>query len=86
MCLNIGTPKNINFPFETNGKLKILGVPIFKHFVRLLDTYSNYFRCVNYLKLYNIMLQVLYNLFNLETEKKVLFVFFLTQTIIIGFK
>ena len=26
------TLKNINFPFETNGKLMILGVPIFKHF------------------------------------------------------
>ena len=32
MCLNIGTPKTINFPFETNGKLMILGVPILKHF------------------------------------------------------
>ena len=32
MCLNIRTPKNINFPFETNGKLMILGVPILKHF------------------------------------------------------
>ena len=30
--LDIGTPKNINFPFETNGKLMILGVPILKHF------------------------------------------------------
>ena len=24
ICLNIGTPKIINFPFETNGKLMIL--------------------------------------------------------------
>ena len=32
MCLIIGTPKNINFLFETNGKLMILGVPILKHF------------------------------------------------------
>ena len=32
MCLNTGTPKNINFSFETNGKLIILGVPILKHF------------------------------------------------------
>ena len=32
MCLNTGTPKTINFPFETNGKLMILGVPILKHF------------------------------------------------------
>ena len=32
MCLNIGTPKTINFPFETNGKLMVVGVPILKHF------------------------------------------------------
>ena len=31
MCLSIGTPKILNFPFGTNGKLSILGVPIFKH-------------------------------------------------------
>ena len=30
MCLNIGTPKHINFPFETNGNLMVLGVPILK--------------------------------------------------------
>ena len=30
--LNIGTPKIINFPFGTNGKLMILGVPILKRF------------------------------------------------------
>ena len=32
MCSNIGTPKTINFPFDTNGKLMVLGVPILKHF------------------------------------------------------
>ena len=32
MCLNTGTPKNIDFSFETNGKLMALGVPILKHF------------------------------------------------------
>ena len=32
MCLNTGTAKNINFSFETNGKLMALGVPILKHF------------------------------------------------------
>ena len=32
MCSNIGTPKTINFPFGTNGKLMVLGVPIHKHF------------------------------------------------------
>ena len=32
MCSDIGTPKIINFPFGTNGKLMVLGVPIFKHF------------------------------------------------------
>ena len=28
----LGTPKIINFPFGTNGKLMVSGVPIFKHF------------------------------------------------------
>ena len=32
MCLNIETPKTVNFPFETNGKLMVLVVPIFKRF------------------------------------------------------
>ena len=41
-CLNIGTPKNINFPFGTNGKLMVLGVPILKHFsVLFVIYYSN---------------------------------------------
>ena len=31
MCSNIGTSKTINFPFGTNGKLMVLGVPILKH-------------------------------------------------------
>ena len=31
MSLSIGTPKIIIFPFGTNGKLSILGVPIVKH-------------------------------------------------------
>ena len=32
MYLNTGTHKNINFPFGTNGKLMVLGVPILSHF------------------------------------------------------
>ena len=32
-CLNIGTSKTFNFPFVPNGKLMILGVPIFKHII-----------------------------------------------------
>ena len=37
MCLNIGTPKTINFPFVPNGKLMVLDVPIFEHIIiRLL--------------------------------------------------
>ena len=32
MSSNSGIPKNINFPFGTNGKLMVLGVPILKHF------------------------------------------------------
>ena len=32
MCSNIGIPNNHHFPFETNGKVVVLGVPILKHF------------------------------------------------------
>ena len=32
-CLNIGTPTTINFPFVPNGKLMVLGVPIFEHII-----------------------------------------------------
>ena len=28
LCLNIVTPKTVNFPFVPNGKLMVLGVPI----------------------------------------------------------
>ena len=31
MCLDFGTPKTINFPFETNEKFISVGVPILKH-------------------------------------------------------
>ena len=30
--LNTGTPRNCHFPFETNGKVVVLGVPILKYF------------------------------------------------------
>ena len=33
MWLNSGTPKIINFPFGTNGKLMVLGVPIHKQHI-----------------------------------------------------
>ena len=32
LCLNIGTPKYINFPFGTNGKLMYLGALILMYF------------------------------------------------------
>ena len=32
MCSNTGTPNNHHFPFGTNGKVVVLGVPILKHF------------------------------------------------------
>ena len=32
MCSNIGTPNYRHFPFGTNGKIEVLGVPILKHF------------------------------------------------------
>ena len=41
MCLNIGTPKNINFSFETNGKLMALGVPILKHIRVCAHTFAS---------------------------------------------
>ena len=48
MCLNIGTPKkNINFPFETNGKLMVLGVPILKHYWVTLGNICDFFFCKN---------------------------------------
>ena len=34
-CLSNGTPKTMNFPFVPNGKLMVLGVPIFGHIIRL---------------------------------------------------
>ena len=43
MCKNIGTPENINFPFGTNGKLMVLGVPILKHFMVLSQDVPSYF-------------------------------------------
>ena len=32
ICLNIGTPDKHHFPFGTNGKVVVFGVPILKHF------------------------------------------------------
>ena len=32
ICHNIGSPRNYHSPFETNGKVVVLGVPILKHF------------------------------------------------------
>ena len=43
MCLNTGTPKNINFSFQTNGKLMALGVPVLKHF---RVTENGYHTCI----------------------------------------
>ena len=40
ICLNIGTPNNHHFPFGTNGKVVVLGVPILKHFRVLTRQYK----------------------------------------------
>ena len=40
MCLNIGTSKKHNFPFGTNGKFIIFGVPMLKHFKVLFITWT----------------------------------------------
>ena len=50
MSLNTGTPKNINFSFETNRKLMVLGVPILKHF--RVDTELFFVNSTN-VKVYN---------------------------------
>ena len=36
MCLNIGSPKTVNFPFGTNGKLLVLGVLVLKR-IRMIS-------------------------------------------------
>ena len=46
MCQNTGAPKNINFPFGTNGKLMVLGVPILMHFrIHILNKTLVFKRC-----------------------------------------
>ena len=58
MCLNFGTPKIINFPFGTNGKLHILEVPIIRQITVSLNVYpvlknvyfaSRLFICAKYI-------------------------------------
>ena len=44
LCLDIGTPKIVNFPFGTNGKLMVLGVPILKHFRVCYDGEVSFFQ------------------------------------------
>ena len=51
MCSIIGTPKTINFPFGTNGKLMVLGVPILKHFRGIL-TSTKFFSLYEKLKIF----------------------------------
>ena len=46
MFLKTGTPKTINFPFGTNGKLMVLGVPILKH-IRVYTDYIISFEKIN---------------------------------------
>ena len=49
---SIGTPKTTNFPFVPNGKLLVLGVPIFKnirvrvHCIRCIDTLNLNTQCI----------------------------------------
>ena len=45
MCSIIGTPNNHHFPFGTNGKVVVLGVPILKQFrVRYFEI--SVFECI----------------------------------------
>ena len=46
LCLNIGTSKSINFPFGTNGKLMIFGVPILQYSSHIISvTMLIFFSC-----------------------------------------
>ena len=42
MCLSIGMPNNHHFPFGTNGKVVVLGVPILKHFRVLKNCHDSW--------------------------------------------
>ena len=46
-CLNIGTPKNNNFPFVPNGKFMVLSVPRFKHVRVLAILLSSHSSCMD---------------------------------------
>ena len=55
MCLNIGVPKLINISFVSNGKLIILGVPIFRHCTVVFNSqWSTYLPSVGVSQLINI--------------------------------
>ena len=41
MCLSIGTPKIINFPFGKMENLLFLGVPILKHITVLINHWAH---------------------------------------------
>ena len=47
VCISTETPKNINFPFEANGKLILLGVLILTHIMLIPNltcvTYNTFF-------------------------------------------
>ena len=61
MSSNIRTPNNHLFPFGTNGKVVVLGVPILKHFrvlsqraVKPKTTYQPYLTKADILRGYTI--------------------------------
>ena len=49
MCLNMGHLISSNFPFGTNGKLVVLGVPVLKHFrvYVFVQVEENYFPVIH---------------------------------------
>ena len=63
MCSNIGTPNNHHFPFGTNGKIAVLGVPILKHFrvVHLFEKnfYSNLKICKTSIHILNLEIVIM---------------------------
>ena len=51
ICLNIGTPNDHHFPFGTNGKVVVLGVPILKHFRVAMFYFANILKSVWIMKI-----------------------------------
>ena len=72
MCLNTGTPKNINFPLGTNGKLMVLD-----RVSQYLSTLGHFFNCfgrkkIPYDRINTILTYIFGSLCGVETSHLVI--------------